>query len=107
MENVINKLRDMAKGLKADLPALSGEEKVAHAALLNEVEHAIGCLRICDINNIGPNSKVIELPTQIYQTPSSEYRIIEDCETEDRKYWVEPKVNGDFIRLHQGSKVIL
>ncbi len=107
MENVIDRLKDWAKNLKAELSSLSSDKKIAQATLLAEVEHGIGCLRLCDVYNIGPNSTIVELPAQTCQTPSSEYRILEDCETEDRKYWVEPKVHGKPIRLNQGSKVIL
>jgi hypothetical protein len=37
----------------------------------------------------------------------SEYRIIDDCETEDRNMWKELKTNSNKLFLHPGDIVIL
>ncbi len=74
-----------------------------------ELDRAIKCLKFCNENGLFKNTnetyKVIELPatSELY----SEYRLIDDCETEDRNMWKELKTNGNKLFLHPGDIVIL
>ena len=75
----------------------------------NLVEYAINLLRKCEDFDVKPSSIFTKLPEQACQSPSSDYRIMEDCETEDSKCWVEAKVEGrqfNQVRLNQGDVVI-
>ena len=67
---------------------------------------AIGLLELCQEHDIFPTSRVLVLPPPLTLTPSSEYRLIEDNETEDRQNWIEVKVNGQFVRPLPGSIII-
>jgi hypothetical protein len=75
----------------------------------NLIEYSLSLLKKCEEFDIKPTSIFTRLPVQTCQSPSSEYRIMEDCETEDRKWWVEAKIKDkqfDCVRLHQGDVVI-
>jgi|LSQX01.2.fsa_nt_gb hypothetical protein len=73
-----------------------------------EFDRAIKCLSFCNENNLfrnnNENYQVIELPmtSDLY----SEYRIIDDCETEDRSTWKELKFDNNKLFLHPGDIII-
>ena len=56
---------------------------------------------------IHPKSKVKVLPEQKTMTPSSEYRIIEDHESDNKEYWTEVRPNGEELRPSPGDFVII
>ncbi|MEJ2609554.1 MAG: hypothetical protein P8179_05550 [Candidatus Thiodiazotropha sp.] len=75
----------------------------------NLIEHSIKLLKKCDSNGISASSIFTKLPPKLCDSPSSEYRIIEDGETDDPKYWQEVKTAGKHfnnIRLGPGDVVI-
>ena len=75
----------------------------------NLVESAINLLRKCEDFDVKASSIFTKLPEQVCQSPSSDYRIMEDCETENSEHWVEAKVEGrqsNQVRLNQGDVVI-
>lgn len=47
---------------------------------------------------------VVELPAS--HTGYSDYRIINDCESDDPDHWVEVDISGEKIRLSEGDIVI-
>ena len=55
---------------------------------------------------IDPNSAVTILPNLKTSTPSSEYRIIEDHESDDQMSWEEVKINGTELRPNPGDFII-
>ena len=60
-------------------------------------------------NGIAAGSIFTKLPQKQCDSPSSEYRIIEDGETDDPQYWKEVKIkNKQFncVRLGEGDVVI-
>jgi len=71
-----------------------------------ELDRAIECLEFCQKYDIRTNSSVIVIPNPVTMTPSSEFRLIEDNETDDRQQWLEVSVNGEFIRPFPGSLII-
>ena len=48
--------------------------------------------------------KIITLPT-IY-TCAAEYRIINDCESDNKEYWQEMEIDNETIRLHSDDIII-
>jgi hypothetical protein len=85
------------------------EEKAELIGNKNLLEYSIALLKKCEEFDIKPKSIFTKLPVQLCQSPSSEYRIVEDCETEEPKWWVEAKIKGrrfNCVRLHQGDVVI-
>ncbi|MDE8740999.1 hypothetical protein PZA20_04115 [Pectobacterium polaris] len=67
-----------------------------------QLDDAIQCLQFCQQHQITAAATVIQLPATLTTTPSSEYRIIEDHETEQREYWTELDVNNHPVRPSPG-----
>lgn len=85
------------------------EEKAELIGNKNLLEHSIRLLKKCDEFDICAGSVFTKLPQKMCNSPSSEYRIVEDGETEDKKYWEEVQVNGkqfNCVRLSEGDVVI-
>src|ERR1700733_14136588 len=70
-----------------------------------ELDRAIACLEFCQEHDVRSSSRVLVIPNPSTMTPSSEFRLIEDNETEDREQWIEVKMNGQFIRPLPGSLI--
>ncbi len=62
------------------------------------IDNAIKWLRKGMDNEVNPNLTIIKLPEQKTQTPSSEFRLIEDHESDDKKDWTEVKVDNKELR---------
>ncbi len=80
-----------------------------HATVLAQklqVDSAIGCLEVCQKFNIGPRAQVLILPPTKTQTPSSEYRIVEDHESDNREWWQELQIDDEPIRLREGDRIV-
>jgi hypothetical protein len=71
-----------------------------------QLVHAIGCLRLCQEHEINPRSRVIRLPNPVNMTPSSEFRLIEDQESDRRENWIEVESDGEPIRPVPGSLLL-
>jgi hypothetical protein len=74
--------------------------------LLKEIDDAIGCLKLCEKYHLHAGSKVTVIPFPQNRTPSSEFRLIEDQETESREHWIEVFVNGQTLRPLPGSVIV-
>lgn len=74
--------------------------------LCRQANDAIACLKFCERHGIHPGAKAIRLPDPSTLSPSSEYRIVEDHETEDRLYWSELAIDDDPVRPSPGSLLI-
>ncbi|MEM6845239.1 MAG: hypothetical protein AAF632_23705 [Bacteroidota bacterium] len=72
----------------------------------SEIDLAIKWLIRGQEFDVHPKSKIIELPYKKVQTPSSEYRIVEDCESDNPDLWMEVQVDGESIRPLPGSLII-
>jgi len=70
------------------------------------LDFAIKWLEKGEKYNINPNNKIIKLPDTETKTPSSEYRIIEDHESDNCENWNELKIDQNFIRPIPGSWLI-
>jgi len=58
-------------------------------------------------HQINPDLKIIMIPEQATKTPSSEFRLIEDHESDDKKYWTEVKLNDIELRPSPGDFLIM
>jgi hypothetical protein len=86
------------------------EEKTVLIGNKNLLNYSIRLLKKCEEYEIKPSSIFTQLPAQKCQSPSSDYRIVEDCETEDPQWWVEVEIevrNFHHVRLHEGDVVII
>ena len=63
-----------------------------------DVDAAIATLQLCAAHGIHGKATVTKLPTTQTSTPSSEYRLIEDHETDDPQTWTEVFVDDKPIR---------
>ncbi|GAB5407278.1 MAG: hypothetical protein Aurels2KO_55090 [Aureliella sp.] len=63
-----------------------------------DVDAAIATLRLCAAHGIHGKATVTRLPMTQTSTPSSEYRLVEDHETDDPRTWTEVVVNDEPIR---------
>ncbi len=109
MDNVISKLRDwsdeVTKALR-ETPPSDLQKRAELIGLENEIDLACKRLALCERWQIFPRSIVWKLPDQKCQSPSSDFRIMEDCETEDRNCWVEADFGGAVFRFNQGDLII-
>ncbi len=71
-----------------------------------EIERAIGCLNFCSSYAIRPARRVIRLPDPQTLSPSSEFRVVEDNESDEREHWIEVEVDGESIRPVPGSIIL-
>ncbi|WP_445711728.1 hypothetical protein [Flavobacterium sp.] len=78
--------------------------------LVNEkknIENGIKWLKKGMENQIDPNLNIITIPEQITKTPSSEFRLIEDHESDDKKNWTIVKLNNVELRPISGDFLIM
>lgn len=97
--STLNILRSQA------LSRLSNGDNTALAVKL-QLDDAIRSLQFCQQHQITASAKVIKLPSTRTATPSSEYRIIEDHETEQRQYWTELSLNDQPVRPSPGTLLL-
>ena len=79
------------------------ETKASLIEYKNQIDYSLSLLKKCEEFDIRPSSIFNKLPIQKTRTPSSDYRIVEDHETDDQNYWTE--VDFD-LRLHEGDVII-
>lgn len=105
MERFKNVIADLKEQRKARIKLLkSGNQDVLAEKL--EYDDAIAILEFAIKWNISSNAVVAKLPANKTSTPSSEYRIIEDHESDDRKWWTEVEVDNKAIRPLEGSLIL-
>ncbi|MDR2326167.1 MAG: hypothetical protein LBE51_12300 [Acidovorax sp.] len=78
-------------------------DRLAHKLQLDD---AIACLQWCEAHSITASAKVTQLPETRTRTPSSEYRIVEDHETEDRSIWTELQQGSQPLRPSPGMLLV-
>ena len=101
LESEIERLANALRGCS------SREDKATLVTRIDQVRFGARLLKKCEEFGVLPNSDFTRLPQQTCQTPSSEYRVMEDIESDERRYWVEAtKEGGRQLRLQQGDVVI-
>ncbi|MEM6802361.1 MAG: hypothetical protein AAF696_13210, partial [Bacteroidota bacterium] len=72
-----------------------------------EFDRALLWLKKGEEFQINPNSSFFVLPDQRTTTPSSEFRIIEDHESDKQEYWTEIEYKGKNIRPSPADILIM
>lgn len=106
MKNAISMLQAQSHQLRLELQALPStqlQERADLIGLINELDLACQRLELCEKWRIYPHSIIKTLPIE---RANSEYRIMDDCESEDRKWWVEADFDGHHYRLNEGDLII-
>lgn len=93
----INKLNDLIS---------KNIDKESNLNLKKELSETLYLLNIFDEYQISKKTidTIIELPSS--NTGYSDYRIINDCESDDLDHWLEVSINEEKIRLAEGDIVI-
>ncbi|WP_298516389.1 hypothetical protein [uncultured Kordia sp.] len=100
----ITLLKKRTTEIIAELRIQSSQELIAEKKAL---DMAISWLEKADSLNIDVNKKIVQIPQNKTNTPSSEFRIIEDHESDDKNNWEEIEINGEVIRPLADSWLIL
>lgn len=85
------------------------EEKAELIGNKTLLEHSVKLLRKCDENGIYAGSVFTKLPKKKCDSPSSDYRIVEDGETDNPQSWWEVEIESKqdkHVRLGEGDVVI-
>ena len=102
---------DVIKHIETRIEAIREEiESNSNSNLLNQISQftqAIKWLNIGQELNINPKATFLELPMTKTQTPSSEYRLIKDNESDDRNNWTEVSIEGKQIRPSIGDSLVI
>lgn len=72
-----------------------------------ELDLALSCLAMFEKLGIDPTFEAFVLPEKRTTTPSSEYRLVEDHETDDPRYWKEVDLDGHALRPHPGAILLV
>ena|SRR5579871_2899949 len=67
-------------------------------SLRREFAEAKRCLEMCARLGLDGRERTYVLPLPGTVSPSSEYRLVEDHETDDHKYWTEIVIDGARVR---------
>ena len=73
-------------------------DDAAAVQLKLQLEEAIGCLQLCMRYAISSRSRVTQIPLPRTMSAASEFRLVEDHETDNRESWEEVRVDGETIR---------
>ncbi len=71
-----------------------------------ELNRAIRILRWAQSFALAGDEKSVVVPEARTKTPSSEFRVLEDHETDDRKWWTEVETDGERLRLYPGDLIV-
>lgn len=84
----------------------NGVDKESNIALKSELSDVIHLLDM--FNHYQISKKTIDTITELPDSPTgySDYRIMNDCESDDPAQWVELKINEKNIRLSEGDILI-
>jgi len=107
MQNAIAHLRRLHDQLKADLDDTLRTDHLAISQLvgqINELDLACQQLQLCEKWGIFPRSIIRALPPT--RCEDSGYRVMDDCESDQRKDWAEADFEGRTIRFGGGTLII-
>lgn len=102
--NIIELLNSESEKIIEELRIDSTQELVDKK---RSIDNAIKWLRKGMDNQINPDLKIVVIPEKKTKTPSSEYRLIEDQESDERKHWTEVKFNDEELRPVPGDFLIM
>lgn len=86
--------------------SLSDEEKQALITYKKELEQLLFLKKLSDTYHLEPKDieKVIVLPAP--SMAFADFRIVDDVETDERKYWKELEIEGEDLSLNEGDILI-
>ncbi len=93
--------------LQKAIGTLKAEHSEEHVNAKLNIDRAIKWLKKGMKHQINPDFEIVKLPKMLTRTPSSEYRLIEDHETDDQKFWTEVKPNNQELRPLEGDFLIM
>ena len=103
MNPAVEKLKGWIKELESLSEFSSIEEKAEHIGLINQIDTSIKRIELCEKWGIYPKSIVKKLP----YTDVTEYRIVDDGECGDKRYWEEVTFDdGKPIYLQGGDLIV-
>lgn len=106
MDYVINKLQELRDSAIMELK--QGKKEFLKTKL--ELDRAISCLEFWMeyvwFSDNKEKYSVFELPLPVGTGYFSDYRIVDDCETEDKRFWRELKFEGKKVFLSPGDIII-
>jgi hypothetical protein len=81
------------------------EDKASDISLKNELLDMVYLIDLYEKYKLSRKNieRIIILP-DIY-TSAAEYRVVDDCESENRQHWQEIEINGTPIRLHSNDLI--
>ena len=82
-----------------------GDETDALALKL-EVDDALRCLAWVEHWALTGREATRRLPDQKTRTPSSQFRVVEDHESDRREHWEEVEVEGERVRAFEESLLV-
>jgi hypothetical protein len=97
METVISYLQDWKSRL------IQESKNTNQTDLVKQVSRAIQCLERCEKYHVVDVTDVVVLPMTTTLSASSEYRIIEDQESDDPTVWTELSVHSKHVRPVPGT----
>lgn len=104
MNPAIEKLEQYLVELKAMSGFASLEAKAEHIGLMNQIDTAIGNLKLCDRYGIFPGSLVSVLPETENQHCC--YLVVHEDESSSPENWEAVKFDGRQIQFNGGDLVI-
>ncbi|ARN21750.1 hypothetical protein [Piscinibacter gummiphilus] len=107
MQNAIGHLRRLHDELKVDLEHTPRTDHHAISQLvgmMNELDLACQQLQLCEKWGIVPRSIIRVMPPT--RCEDSEYRVMDDCESDNRSDWAEVDVDGRGVRFGRGTLII-
>ena len=102
--NIIGLLKSESEKIIEELRMDSTQECVNKK---RNIDNAIKWLKKGMENQIDPDLNIVVIPEKTTKTPSSEFRLMEDQETDDRKYWTEVRLDDKGSRLMSGNFLIM
>jgi len=99
-EYIISELNEVEKDIKQNV------DKTSNISLKNELLDMLHLIDLYEKYKLKRKNieNIIILP-DIY-TCAAEYRVVNDCESENRKYWQEIEIDESPIRLHSADLII-
>jgi hypothetical protein len=102
-DRVIGLLEDARRDAIERLRANPSPDDIA---LKEQVEWAMGCMRLCHKLGISPNDRAFQIVDPV-QTPSARVLLVSDNESDQPALWTELRVDGQKVRLVDGDVVVL
>lgn len=83
-----------------------GPDRESNIKLKQELSEMIHLWNIFDKYKVNKNTieTIFEVPDS--HTGYSDYRIVNDCESDDPQHWIELNINNESIKLSEGDIII-